>query len=111
MPNQVVTSQYLTILLRKAGDHITLSERELSLGRLSVLPLLSVSRSDLSELVDIGKDSSVCRIRQLAIVGSRPKVQFSGRLHQLVEIGIGAGSSQQPGSDNGQGVHCCEYVG
>lgn len=105
MPNQVVTSQYLTVLLRKAGDDITLSERELALRRLGVLPLLGVSRSDLSELVDVGQDSSVCRVRQLAIVGSRAKIQLPSSLHQLVEVGIGTGSSQQPSRDNGQDVH------
>lgn len=74
VPDQVVAAHDLAVVLSKVDNDITLGVIEAALGRLSVIPLLGVSGSDLTELVGITQDGCVVGIGKFAVVCSRSEV-------------------------------------
>lgn len=69
-----MATQNLAVVLGEVDDHVALGVVPCALLGLGVVPLLSVARSDLAELVGIAQDGDVGAVIQLAIVGGGTKV-------------------------------------
>ena len=74
-----LTSEYLTILLRKSHNLVGTSPRELSLSRFSRIPLHAITGSNLAERRAVAEDGDICRVGKFWIIGGRPEVKLAFR--------------------------------